>query len=109
MVRAYEEDPLVHSQASARWGTEALDTLEWVKEHASDVRLPLLMIHGGADRINAAEGSRRFFEAVPHSDKELRIYPEAYHEAHNDLDWEEVARDIERWIESHADGHLPAG
>ena len=102
MVRAYDEDPLVHGQASARWGTESLDTIEWIKAHTSDFHLPLLMIHGGADRIDAAEGSRRFFEAVPYSDKELRIYPEAFHEAHNDLNWEEVVRDVERWIERHA-------
>ena len=106
MVRAYEEDPLVHGKASARWGTESLDTIEWIKEHASDVRLPLLMIHGGADRINAAEGTRRFFEAVTYPDRELRVYPDAYHEAHNDLNWQEVVRDIERWIESHAEGPM---
>ncbi len=108
VVRAYEEDPLVHGKASARWGSESLDTLDWTKEHASDVRLPLLMIHGGADRINAVEGSRAFFEAVPYPDKELRVYPDVYHEPHNDLGWEEEARDIERWIESQADGHPPA-
>ncbi len=108
VVRAYEEDPLVFGKVSARWGTETLDTLEWIKEHPSDVRLPLLMIHGGADRINAAEGTSRFFEAVTYPDKELRIYPDVYHEPHNDLDWEEEVRDIERWIEGHADGHHTA-
>ncbi|MFV1857809.1 MAG: lysophospholipase [Anaerolineales bacterium] len=102
VVRAYEEDPLVHGTASARWGTETLDTIEWIKDHAPDVRLPLLMIHGGADRINAAEGTRRFFEAVTYPDKELRVYPEAYHEPHNDLDWQKVVSDIERWVDSHA-------
>ena len=103
VVRAYEEDPLVHGKATARWGSESLDTLDWIQEHASDMHLPLLMIHGGADRINAAEGSRAFFEAVTYPDKELRIYPEAYHEPHNDLDWEQEARDIERWIDSHTE------
>jgi alpha-beta hydrolase superfamily lysophospholipase len=106
VVRAYEEDPFVHSKTSARWGTESLDTIEWIKEHASDMRLPLMMIHGGADRINAIEGTRRIFEAVTYPDKELRIYPDAYHELHNDLDWEEEARDIERWIDSHSEGPL---
>jgi len=103
VVTAYEEDPLVFGKSSARWGTETPHTIEGVKEHASDVHLPLLMIHGGEDRLSAAEGSRAFFEAVPYSDKELRIYPDAYHEPHNDLDWEEEARDIERWIDSHAE------
>ena len=104
VVRAYEEDPLVFGKASARWGSEILDMIEWIKEHASDVRLPLLMIHGSADRINAIEGTRAFYEAVTYSDKELRVYPEAYHELHNDLGWEEEARDIERWVDSHAGG-----
>ena len=107
VVRAYQEDPLVHGQASARWGTESLDTIEWIKAHTSDVRLPLLMIHGSADRISAAKGTRAFFKAVTYPDKELRVYSEAYHEAHNDLNWQEVVRDIERWIESHA-GELHA-
>ncbi len=104
VVRAYEKDPLVFGQGSARWGTETLDTIEWIKEHVSDVRLPLLMIHGGADRINAAGGTRAFFEAVTYPGKELRVYPDSYHEPHNDLDWQEVVRDIERWIDSHAEG-----
>ncbi len=106
VVRAYEQDPLVHSRVSARWGTESLDIIEWIKEHASALRIPLMMIHGEADRINAADGTRQFFEAVTYPDKELRIYPEAYHEAHNDLIWEEVVGDIERWIESHANGSI---
>lgn len=104
VVKAYEEDPLVFGKVSARWGTESLDKLDWIREHAAEMRLPLLMIHGGADRINAPEGARWLLEAVTYPDKELRIYPDAYHEPHNDLDWEEEARDIERWIDSHAGG-----
>ena len=77
-----------------------------MKERASEVHLPLLMIHGGEDRLSAAEGTRQFFESVTYADKELHIYPKAYHEPHNDLDWEEEARDIERWVDSHVEQQL---
>ena len=99
VVMAYEDDPLVHGMGSARWGTESLDTLDWIKAHASDVRLPLLMVHGGSDRINTPEGSRTFFDAASSQEKELHIYPQTFHEPHNDLNWQEVASDIERWME----------
>ena len=99
VVEAYENDPLVHDKATARFGTESLDTIEWIKAHASDMQLPLLMIHGGEDRINSVEGTRSFFEAVSSTDKELIIYPDTYHEPHNDLNSQEVASDIGRWVE----------
>jgi len=84
-----------------RYGTEALDTLAWVREHAAEMRVPLLMIHGEADRLTAASGSRWFFERVTFPDKELRLYPGCYHELHNDLDHEQVLRDVESWLARH--------
>ena len=108
VVRAYEEDPLVFGKVSARWGTESLDKLDWIREHAAEMRMPLLMVHGGKDRINAPGGTRWLFEAVTYPDKEMRVYPDVYHEPHNDLDWEEEARDIERWIDSHTEGSQTA-
>jgi alpha-beta hydrolase superfamily lysophospholipase len=100
-VQAYNDDPLNHKLGSARWGTEALETLGWVTEHARDVRLPVLMVHGGGDRINTASGSQKFFDAIDYPDKELIIYPGSYHEVHNDLDHALMARDLERWLEEH--------
>ncbi len=101
VVAAYQADPLVHSTASARLGTELTRTVELVMSHADAWRVPLLILHGSEDRLAPPEGSRAFFEAVKYADKAYVEYPGGYHEPHNDLQREQVLADIERWIEAH--------
>jgi alpha-beta hydrolase superfamily lysophospholipase len=53
------------------------------------------------DPLVKVEGAKRFFEAVTYPDKAIRIYPGGLHEPHNDIQWEEVARDVIEWLEVH--------
>ncbi len=99
VVRAYEEDPLVHGRFTARWGTESLAAVARVRARAARVTLPILFVHGGADRLNLPGGIRRYFEAVASADKTLLIYPEMFHELHNDVGRETVIADLGRWLE----------
>ncbi len=101
VVNAYLTDPLVHSTASARLGTELTRTVEWVMSHADAWRVPLLIVHGSEDKLAPPEGSRAFFEAVKYEDKAYIEYPGGYHEPHNDIQRDRVLADIERWIEAH--------
>lgn len=101
VVQAYRSDPLVHNRASARWGTEVLQTIESVKAQVKKIRDPLLILHGEADTINRVEGARWLFREVAFTDKELRIYPGGFHEPHNDLDKTQVLQDIAEWLERH--------
>lgn len=101
VVKAYNTDPLVHGRVTVRWGTECLAAIAWVKYHAADVKIPLFMVHGEADRLNLARGSRSFFDAVPFCDKTLRTYPHVLHEPHNDIDCECYLNELEQWIERH--------
>jgi alpha-beta hydrolase superfamily lysophospholipase len=101
VVQAYTTDPLVHGQASARWGTEVLKTIESVKAKAKIIATPLLILHGEADAINRVEGADWLFKEVAHTDKELRIYPGGFHEPHNDLDKARVLQDVEEWLKRH--------
>lgn len=98
-VQAYRTDPLVHGRASVRWGAECLAELAWVKQHAANLKLPLLIIHGEADRINLVAGSRWLFAQAMATDKTLLTYPGGYHELHNDLDHAQVVNDIGQWLE----------
>jgi len=100
--RAYTADPLVHGLGTVRFGAESLRAIAAVKAAPDRIRLPIFLLHGGADRLNAPTGTRRFFEALTIADKALRIYPEAYHELHNDLNKAEVLRDIAQWLETRA-------
>ena len=101
VVKSYKDDPLVHGKISARWGTEVLSTLESVKMRGEDIGIPLLMIHGEADRLNSAEGAKEFFDRIRGGDKVFISYPAGYHELHNDLDSEIMLNDLLNWVNRH--------
>lgn len=103
VVNAYQLDPLVHGKISARWGTEVLSALESVKMQGESITTPLLMIHGEADRLNSAEGAKKFFDRIQARDKEFISYPGGYHELHNDLDSETMLNDLLNWVNRHND------
>ncbi len=101
VLKSYAEDPLVHGVATPRWATEFFSTREWVNSHVAEVRIPILLIHGEADRLNLSRGSRRFYEKVTFPDKDLKIYPGSFHRPHDDLDHGQVVKDLEQWLEKH--------
>jgi alpha-beta hydrolase superfamily lysophospholipase len=100
-VAKREEDPLMHGIASVRWGTEALAAVARVKRRAGEITLPVLLIHGGEDPVNAPRGTRWLFDQIAGSDKEIRIYAGAFHEAYNDIDSDRVLADLRDWLDRH--------
>src|SRR5690606_8654635 len=100
-MEAILHDPLVHQRVTVRWGMEILATIRFVNNHPRDIRQPLLMLHGDADRVNTIGGTLAFFAEVTHPDKTLRVYPGSRHEPHNDLDASQVVADLHDWLESH--------
>lgn len=102
VVKAFASDPLIHRKVTARWGVETLAAIDRVRARAGEIQLPLLVLHGGADRINSVEGSKELFNLASSEDKQLRIYPGGFHEPHNDLDREEVLSDVIRWLDDRA-------
>lgn len=101
VVKAYQEDPLVHSFGTPRLSTEITAAQNWTNAHAGDLNLPLLLIVGSEDKLVPPEGGRRFFDAVTYADKQKLDYPGAYHETHNDIIAPQVMADVERWLEAH--------
>ncbi len=99
--QAYKDDPLVHSRASARLGTEITAATEWTQAHAAEFSLPLLMVHGEADTLVEPQGSAEFFEHVAGADKTRLTYKDGRHETHNDLDKETELQDMLNWLEEH--------
>ena len=59
------------------------------------------MIHGEADRINLATGVKKFYEQLNAPIKQLNVYPDGYHELHNDLNHEHVMSDLKQWIDKN--------
>lgn len=93
-------DPLFHRRGTARLSTEVAAAIARVQAAAPAFPLPVLLLHGSADRMVPPDGSRAFIARVGHPDRELREYPESYHVLFADLDRDRVLADVERWIES---------
>lgn len=101
VVKAYQNDPLVHGRGTPRFAVEIAASAEWALAHANEFQPPLLLLHGSADRLVDAQASRDFFAQVQHNNKKLIIYEDGYHEPHNDIEHDRVVGDIENWLESH--------
>jgi alpha-beta hydrolase superfamily lysophospholipase len=93
-------DPLFHRVGTARLSTEVVGAIARVQAGAPDFPLPVLVLHGSADRMVPPQGSREFVARVGHPDRELREYAGAFHVLFADLDHERVLTDVERWIEA---------
>jgi len=101
VVREYNEDPMVHHVGTVRWGAETLGAIERVKARAGAIKLPILILHGGDDKVNSVSGSRELLDKVSSADKKLIVYPGGMHEPHNDIDREKVVSDVEEWLSRH--------
>lgn len=101
-VAAYRADPLVHGRVTMRWGAEILRTMAATRARAAEFPLPLLLLHGADDPINAPEGSRAFDAACGHPDHALRLFPGNRHEVHHDRDRAAFERALLRWLRERA-------
>jgi alpha-beta hydrolase superfamily lysophospholipase len=98
VLDALRSDPLHHNLVTARWGTESMAAVAWVREQAANIRLPVLFLHGSDDPFNLSGGVQRYYEQINYPDKTFIIYPGSRHEVHNDLDHAQVAADIANWM-----------
>jgi acylglycerol lipase len=100
VVQTVLADPLFHRVGTARLSTEVVAAIARVQSGAPRFPLPVLVLHGSADRMVPPEGSREFVAHVGHPDHELKEYAGAFHVLFADLDHERVLTDVERWIEA---------
>jgi alpha-beta hydrolase superfamily lysophospholipase len=97
IVKAYNDDPLVHDKISARLYIGMYDSGLWALEHAAEFPVPLLLMHGTADRLTSAQASHEFAE---HGGKKVtwRAWEGWYHEIHNEPDRAEVLKVMTTWM-----------
>lgn len=100
VVRRYQADPLVHDRITPQLAVDMLRAGKWNLKHAADLPLPLLLMHGGADRITSAEASAEF-AARADGTCTLKLWPDCYHELHNEPEQNEVLACILDWLKQH--------
>jgi alpha-beta hydrolase superfamily lysophospholipase len=96
---SYAADPLVHRRASARFFTEFRWAMRNTQERAGEVRLPILILQAGDDRLVRVPATEAFAANVGSDRKQLIVYPGLYHELFNETDKERVFADLEHWLD----------
>ena len=96
VAESYRTDPIVHGKISVSLFLGAMNAAHYSLQHASELKVPTLLIHGSDDHICSPEGSRQFAAASPMVD--LKIWENGYHELHNEPFRMEVFEYIMNWI-----------
>ena len=99
IVTAMNADPLIAGESQPASTAAALvrANARLARDFAS-IRLPLLVMHGTADRATLSRGSEQFYAEAGSPDKILKIYKDRYHDLLSDFGKEEVIADIIAWL-----------
>lgn len=97
VIKAYQDDPLVHGLATTRLGMFIIGGAEEVLKKASSWNHPLLLMHGTEDRLGVISGSQEFFAKLT-GDVTFKPWKGMYHEIHNEPDWLQVIRTMADWM-----------
>ena len=98
IVKAYQDDVLVHDQISAKLAAELFQYGDYALSHARDCKFPLLLMHGSADKIASYDSSKIFAERS-NGNVECIIWENFYHEIHNELGKEKVINKMIAWCD----------
>jgi len=99
-----KNDPLiVHQPGPTQTLAEMVRADERLKKEFDKITLPVLILHGKADRATKPHGSQLFFDKTGSTDKTLRLYDGHFHDLLSDVGKERVMADVTEWLA----GHLP--
>lgn len=97
VVKEYRSDPLIHSMISVNLFNAATANARRLLNCRDELQVPVLIMHGGKDRISSPEGPAIFAENNKMA--ELKIWESGYHELHNETFKSEVLNYIINWLE----------
>jgi len=101
-VEDAKEDRLnFHGRMPARTGSELLRVMSRIEENGHALDLPILLVHGTADKICDPEASCAFYNRLKSRDKTLALFDEFYHETFNEPERRRVVDEIREWLDEH--------
>jgi len=99
VVATMNADALIaHETQPTKTVAELVRSDERLKKEFEHIMLPVLILHGTADKAARPAGSQLFYDTVGSVNKTLKFYDGGFHDLLNDLGKEEVMGDITAWI-----------
>jgi acylglycerol lipase len=103
VVRAYENDPLVHhGKLPVRTVAELAAAVESFPATVDAITVPTLIMYGTADRLAPPAGSVMLSERISSTDKTVIPYEGLYHEIFNEPEQRQVMDDMCVWLVEHS-------
>jgi acylglycerol lipase len=104
-VAAMNADPLIAGEVQPAHTVAALVRAdERLKQEFPQITLPVLILHGTADKATRPAGSQLFYDTAGSVDKTLKLYDGHFHDLLNDVGREAVIGDIIGWIDARLGG-----
>ncbi len=101
-LAALNADPLIaHEIQPAATVAALVRADERLREEFPKITLPVLILHGTADKATVCEGSQFFYDTAGSTDKTLKLYKDHFHDLLADTGKEGVMADITAWIDLH--------
>ena len=97
VVQGFLDDHFVHFRLSIAAGISMLEGANWLNQYSGEVPVPLLLQHGGDDKITSAPATRELDRRL-RGNVTYREWPGMYHEIHNESGKEEVFRYTLDWM-----------
>jgi alpha-beta hydrolase superfamily lysophospholipase len=99
-VAELEADPLTKNETQPLKTIAALQlNAERLHREFSKITLPVLILHGTSDHATVPAGSQEFFDKASSKDKQIKLYPDHFHDLLADIGKEEVIADIQGWLD----------
>jgi alpha-beta hydrolase superfamily lysophospholipase len=83
-VKKYDADPYNHGKITAGMFFGFFNAGQWALAHAAELKTPLLIMHGTADRLTSYEGTKEFAAKAPKDLVTLKLWDGYFHELHNE-------------------------
>lgn len=100
VVAAMNADPLIANESQPLQTVAAMVHADArLERELAEIALPVLILHGTADKATRPSGSQTFHDTSKSADKTLIMYDGYYHDPLNDVGKAKVLEDIQQWLE----------
>lgn len=94
VLKTYPKDALRHDRISPKLFLGMVESFNYVLNNCHKIELPLLLQASGKDLLVSLKKAEEFYERTSSTKKEKYIYHKSYHEVFNDIEREQVYRDL---------------
>jgi acylglycerol lipase len=102
-VEDQRTDPLIYQPSGpARTAAELFRSMDRIDALADELTVPLLLMHGSADKVTDPHGSQSLYDRAKSKDKTIKLYPGLYHDILHEPEKAQVTADFVSWVDARS-------